>query len=95
MSMDLLIHIGEVSGGYIGMRPQEVWRVNPDGALRDTYRKLTCVFEMEERAFFERYADTASAGRQGYLDACREGTKSHLGESAEKRLAVLERMDSP
>ena len=72
VSMDLLIHIGEVSGGYIGMRPQEVWRVNPDGALRDTYRKLTCVFEMEERAFFERYADTASAGRQGYLDACRE-----------------------
>ena len=54
VSMDLLIHIGEVSGGYIGMRPQEVWRVNPDGALRDTYRKLTCVFEMEERAFFER-----------------------------------------
>ena len=51
----------------------EVWRVNPDGALRDTYRKLTCVFEMEERAFFERYADTAvQRGVKAYLDACRE-----------------------
>lgn len=49
--MDLLVHIGEVSGGYIGLSPHAVWRVNLDGELRDTYRKLTCVFEMEEQAF--------------------------------------------
>lgn len=71
-SMDLLIHIGEVSGNYMGMQPHAVWRVNPDGELRDTYRKLTYVFEMEEQAFFEHYADTASPARHGYLDTCRE-----------------------
>ncbi|TGY56188.1 thiamine pyrophosphate-binding protein [Parabacteroides distasonis] len=75
-SMDLLIHIGDVSGGNIGMRPHAVWRVNPDGELRDTYRKLTYVFEMEEQAFFEHYADTASLERHGYLDACRKELKA-------------------
>lgn len=71
-SMDLLIHIGDVSGGYIGMQPHAVWRVNPDGELRDTYHKLTYVFEMEEQAFFEHYADTTFPARHGYMDACWE-----------------------
>lgn len=68
--MNLLIHIGEVSGGYIGVRPRAVWRVNPDGELRDTYHKLTCVFEMEEQAFFKHYVDAAVPARHDYLDAC-------------------------
>ena len=68
--MDLLIHIGEVSGGYIGVRPRAVWRVNPDGELRDTYHKLTCVFEMEEQAFFGRYAVASVPARHDYLDTC-------------------------
>ena len=48
IDIDLLVHIGEVSGAYIGMRPKAVWRVSADGELRDTYKKLTCVFEMSE-----------------------------------------------
>ena len=75
-SVDLLVHIGEVSGGYIGLRPRAVWRVNPDGELRDSYRKLTCVFEMEEQAFFARYADAAAPARHGYLDTCWDALKS-------------------
>lgn len=59
MAMDILIHIGQVAGGYIGFRPKEVWRVNPDGVIRDTYRKLKCVFEMQEIDFFKQYADKA------------------------------------
>lgn len=68
--MNLLIHIGEVSGGYIGVHPRAVWRVNPDGELRDTYHKLSYVFEMEEQAFFTHYADENVPARQGYLNAC-------------------------
>lgn len=75
-SMDLLIHIGEVSGGYIGMRPRAVWRVNPDGELRDSYRQLTCVFEMEESAFFSHYANQSVAARHDYLDSCWTALKS-------------------
>lgn len=69
-NMDLLVHIGEVSGGYIGLRSNAVWRVSPDGELRDTYQQLTCVFEMEEQAFFEHYANRSAAARQDYLDSC-------------------------
>lgn len=53
--VDLLIHIGEISGSYIAMFPKEVWRVNEDGELRDNFRKLTNVFEMRESDFFKSY----------------------------------------
>lgn len=54
---ELLIHIGDVSGSGASLRPKQVWRVSPDGELRDTFRKLTAVFEMSEAAFFEAYAE--------------------------------------
>lgn len=52
LEMDLLIHIGEVSGSYYNLRPKEVWRVSPDGEIRDLFRKLTKVFQMDETTFF-------------------------------------------
>lgn len=55
--MDLLIHIGNTSGAYMKAEPDRVWRVNPDGALRDTFKKLEYVFEMDEETFFEKYAE--------------------------------------
>ncbi len=54
-SVALMIHIGDVSGAYISMKPDKVWRVNPDGEVRDTFKKLEYVFEMEEEDFFEHY----------------------------------------
>lgn len=64
LKVGLLIHIGEVSGDYYTLRikPDEVWRVSPDGEIRDTFRKLTKVFEMSEEQFFRYYADGTSAG---------------------------------
>lgn len=53
---DLLIHIGYVSGAYIPVTANQVWRVNPDGVVRDLFKKLTYVFEMEEKSFFNHYA---------------------------------------
>ena len=52
---DLLIHIGTVSGAYMAVRPGNVWRVNPDGEIRDTFKKLSHVFEMTETDFFKNY----------------------------------------
>lgn len=54
-NIELGIHIGEVSGAYLSINPNEVWRVSPDGVIRDTFRKLTYTFEMSELEFFERY----------------------------------------
>ena len=55
LSFDLLIDMGNVSGSYLACKPKQVWRVNSDGEMRDTFKRLTEVFEMEEPAFFEAY----------------------------------------
>ncbi|WP_017445380.1 thiamine pyrophosphate-binding protein [Gayadomonas joobiniege] len=70
---DVLIHIGEVSGDYASLKMfgSEVWRVNPDGEIRDTFRKLKHVFEMQEIDFFRSYiADNEAC--QNYYDSCQQ-----------------------
>lgn len=51
---DLTIHIGDISSNSV-CHTKRVWRVNPDGEVRDTFRSLENVFEMDEQAFFESY----------------------------------------
>ena len=73
--IDLLIHIGEEHGDYYTDSPlhraKEVWRVSVDGEIRDTYGKLTNVFEMQEETFFKAYADMRGniASQHTYRDA--------------------------
>lgn len=66
--INLLIHIGEVSGD--GFRPifNHIWRVSPDGQLRDTWGKLRRVFMMPEEEFFRHYSKEGSVHTE-YLDA--------------------------
>ncbi|MCR4611014.1 MAG: thiamine pyrophosphate binding domain-containing protein [Lachnospiraceae bacterium] len=56
---DLLIHIGEEHGDYytepIAKAAKNVWRVSPDGEIRDPFRKLSYIFEMNEEDFFNYY----------------------------------------
>lgn len=66
-SPDLMIHIGNVSGSYLSVKPKEVWRVNPDGEIRDRFRKLTNVFEMEEKRFFESYNKLSESVNEEYF----------------------------
>ena len=56
--VELLIHIGNVSASW-PINAKEVWRVNIDGEVRDTYQLLTNVFEMSETCFFESYCDNS------------------------------------
>lgn len=63
-NVDVLIHIGNISGASMHMRPKEVWRVNPDGKVRDTFRKLKMVFEMEEVDFFKKYNEKESEKKE-------------------------------
>lgn len=53
--IDLLIDIGNISGAYMPINPKEVWRINPDGEIRDTYKKLRYIFQMKEKDFFIKY----------------------------------------
>ena len=75
IEMDLLIHIGDISGSGIGLHAKNVWRVNPDGELRDTFKKLTYVFEMWEQLFFEHYAN-GPIESHAYLDECWNALKT-------------------
>lgn len=52
--LDLLVHIGEISN--CSYKAKEIWRVNEDGQLRDTFKKLTAVFQMTEENFFKYYS---------------------------------------
>ena len=54
---DILIHLGEISGDYssISIVGPEIWRVSEDGEIRDPYRRLKNVFEVDESYFFSQY----------------------------------------
>ena len=54
--IDVLIHVGEISGAYYWFMTGQTWRVSPDGEVRNPLGKLRYVFEMDEASFFERYA---------------------------------------
>jgi len=72
---DLIIDAGEVSGDYYtlgflsGIAP--VWRVSPDGEIRDRFHCLENVFEMPASAFVSYYAKKVGAEISDYADAWR------------------------
>ena len=53
--IDLLIHIGNISGSYMIFNPKRVYRVNPDGIYRNTFYNLDSIFQMNELTFFKHY----------------------------------------
>ena len=66
--VNLLIHIGEVSGDSFLPIFNHVWRVSLDGELRDTWGKLRRVFMMPEEEFFNRYSGEGASHTE-YLNA--------------------------
>ena len=76
--VDLLIHIGEISGDYytLGISPKEVWRVSKEGKVQDTFRKLTTVFEMPEKFFLKSYISKAAGhSTRSFLAICKNAEK--------------------
>lgn len=73
-NVDLLIHIGEISGTYAYPSSREVWRVSEDGELRDFFKRLHYIFEMPEQLFFTHYATNFNPQQRqdSYLQACKE-----------------------
>ncbi|MDC7288803.1 thiamine pyrophosphate-binding protein [Blautia schinkii] len=71
---DLIIYIGSVHGAYINFVGKELWRVNPDGIIRDPYCNLTYVFEMEEIEFFKHYS--LKEKNNTILECCKKATEA-------------------
>ena len=73
VAVDLLIDIGNVTGASVEIRTKEVWRINPDGVIRDTYKKLTKIFQMDEAAFFNYYARIKDGNKNtAFLQKCKD-----------------------
>ncbi len=72
--VDIMIHIGDVTGSDFNVNSKQVWRVNPDGELRDSFRKLRSVFAMEEIDFFNAYSAKDTA-QNTLLDVCLDEAK--------------------
>lgn len=76
-NIDVLIHLGEVSGDYYGRNlfPEKVWRVSEDGEMRDTFGKLTEVFESDIVSFFSHYTPKDSETSVKYFEECSDRIK--------------------
>lgn len=59
LKADILIHIGEITGAPLRINAKEVWRVDPNGEIMDTFQTQRFVFDMEEEYFFYVYAHKA------------------------------------
>ena len=62
LKIDFLIHLGNISASWPALA-KEIWRVNSDGEIRDTYQHLTKVFEMQEEEFFKAYCEHHKTGQ--------------------------------
>ena len=69
--IDILVHMGEEFGDDVTKKVlsgvKEVWRVSPDGCLRDTFGKLTKVFEMPEEQFLQKYSEGMEKGADKFI----------------------------
>lgn len=73
-NIDVVIHIGEEIGDDNFSKKiraaKQTWRVSPDGEVRDTFKNLSNVFEMQEHRFFEAYVDETSVSKDTYYNEC-------------------------
>ena len=73
--INLIIHLGEAVADQATMtklkKAKQVWRVNPDGELRNTFGKLDSVFEMREIDFFTQYLSKEGTN-SSYLEECKK-----------------------
>lgn len=86
LDVDVEIYIGYVDAYGTNIRSKEVWRVNPDGEIRDKSHKTTYVFQMEEADFFKAYINEGKknltqrnevykvdvSSKQGFCELCKE-----------------------
>lgn len=69
--IDVLIDIGEVSGAYMSLNPNEVWRIDRNGLIQDRFKKLKYVFNMDEIDFFEHYSKKDYSMTIDYYKKCK------------------------
>ncbi|MDO5406088.1 MAG: thiamine pyrophosphate-binding protein [Eubacteriales bacterium] len=85
---DLIIHLGEITGSYYYFRNTPVWRVSIDGEVRDPFKALVGVFQMDEIDFFKYYNKRKeSVQKNTYLIEWREEERHLQNQLAELPLS--------
>ena len=95
---DLVIFIGGVPRYSSGMFGSKMWRVNPDGIIRDPEKSLTRVFGMDEADFFRYYNDKKDSYSpctyaKAWQDEYRE-VLSQVGELPFSNVWIAQRLSS-
>lgn len=78
LDIDVLIHIGEISSVVPRMTIKTVWRVSPDGNIRDTFHTLSNIFYMEEDVFFKSYTPDNYESRTSFKDEIEKECESAI-----------------
>lgn len=76
---ELTIHLGEISGSYYYFRSTDFWRVSKDGEVRDPFKCLTKVFEMNEFDFFTYYNKVGKSRKNTFYEEWLNEEKNLLG----------------
>ncbi|MEE3694141.1 thiamine pyrophosphate-binding protein [Campylobacter sp. CLAX-22107-21] len=69
LNVDLLIHIGYVSGEKSKIKAKKVWRVHEDGKLRNVFKNCNYIFQMSEVEFFKHY-QKGNSNSTHYIAEC-------------------------
>ena len=89
-NFDLVIHLGDISACKYNIKAKQIWRVNPDGEIRDTYKRLSVVFACDEKRFFNVYtSDSSSEGCDDFFQACKSEYKRLLDNTPELPLSNI------
>lgn len=82
-NVKLIIHIGEVAGDCdyaSSIVADQVWRVSEDGEMRDPFRKLRYVFDMDIKTFFRHYAGDGNENKRDLYEAFQTERNSFLAK---------------
>ena len=96
--LDLLIHIGEVSGDYFSLgaiKGKQVWRINEDGEVRIRFNRLDCLFDMDECTFFTNYLTHSGCKHTEFYSRCHElydEIQSHIPSLPLSHLAIAQKL---
>lgn len=84
-NLDLMVYIGNIHGtDYENLSPKEVWRVNIDGEIRDSFGGMTHVFQMNEYEFFEHYTNRNGCSVNTFIEEWKQ-----IREELESRIPEL------
>lgn len=86
-SAGIIVHLGEITGSYYWFKNTKVWRVNSDGEVRDPFKLLNNVFEMDEKDFFEYYNNKKEPYDNFFFKQCVEEERALANELQELPLS--------